>query len=168
MTPLTLHRDRLDTLNSHLMLFFTGIKRTAATVAQSYAGDVAAVERQLRTMGDMVEEAFQILAGGSDLVAFGRLLHEAWRAKRSLSRQVSNPVVDEIYATALSAGASAASCSALAAADSCCCSPIPPITNRSAIASASSSTSRFGSTTPAAASSSSILARTTAFRRGCV
>jgi D-glycero-alpha-D-manno-heptose-7-phosphate kinase len=103
--PLTLHPDRLEALNSHLMLFFTGIKRTAATVAQSYACDIVAVEQQLHTMGAMVEEAFQILAGGSDLTSFGKLLHEGWRAKRSLSEQVSTPVVDEIYAAALSAGA---------------------------------------------------------------
>jgi D-glycero-alpha-D-manno-heptose-7-phosphate kinase len=103
--PLTLHPDRLEDLNSHLMLFFTGIKRTAATVAQSYACDIASVERQLRTMGAMVEEAFQILAEGSDLTAFGKLLHEGWRAKRSLSEQVSTPIVDDIYEAALGAGA---------------------------------------------------------------
>jgi D-glycero-alpha-D-manno-heptose-7-phosphate kinase len=105
VTPLTLRPDRLKALNSHLMLFFTGIKRTATTIAESYASDVASVEKQLRTMGSMVDEAFQILAGSSDLATFGNLLHEAWRAKRSLSKQVSNPVIDEIYATARSAGA---------------------------------------------------------------
>jgi D-glycero-alpha-D-manno-heptose-7-phosphate kinase len=105
VTPLTLHPDRLAALNAHLMLFFTGIKRTATTVAESYASDVAAVEQQLRTMGGMVEEAVQILAGSCDLTAFGHLLHESWRAKRSLSRQVSNPVIDGIYSTACAAGA---------------------------------------------------------------
>jgi D-glycero-alpha-D-manno-heptose-7-phosphate kinase len=105
VTPLTLHPDRLSALNSHLMLFFTGIKRTATTIAHSYAADVTNVDKQLRTMGSMVDEAFQLLAGNSDLAAFGKLLHEAWRAKRSLSKQVSNRVVDEIYSAARSAGA---------------------------------------------------------------
>jgi D-glycero-alpha-D-manno-heptose-7-phosphate kinase len=105
MTPLTLHRERLEQLNSHLLLFFTGIKRTATTIAQSYVRDVSSVEQQLRTMSDMVEEGFQILAKGADLGAFGRLLHQGWLAKRSLSQQVSNSVVDEIYEAALSAGA---------------------------------------------------------------
>ena len=54
---------------------------------------------------DMVDEAFRILAGGGDLSAFGRLLHEGWRAKRSLSDCVSNSLVDEIYEEARSAGA---------------------------------------------------------------
>ena len=105
VTPLTLHRDRLEELNAHLMLFFTGIKRTATSIAQSYVHDVASVERQLRMMSGMVEEGFQILARGGDLAAFGRLLHEGWRAKRSLSAHVSNPVVDDIYQEALGAGA---------------------------------------------------------------
>lgn len=105
ITPLTLHRDRLDELNAHLMLFFTGIKRTATTIARSYVDDVASIERQLRTMSSMVEEGFQILARGTDLAAFGRLLHDGWLAKRSLSPQVSNSAVDDIYEEAVSAGA---------------------------------------------------------------
>ena len=105
VTPLTLHLDRLQALNSHLMLFFTGIRRTAATIAQSYAGNVSAVERQLRAISGMVDDAVHILAGGSDLTAFGRLLHETWDAKRSLSRRVSNSVVDDIYQAARGAGA---------------------------------------------------------------
>jgi D-glycero-alpha-D-manno-heptose-7-phosphate kinase len=105
VTPLTLHPDRLSELNNHLMLFFTGIKRTATTIAESYAGDVTSVERQLRTMNGMVDEALHILGRGSDLSAFGKLLHEGWRAKRSLSDKVSNPTVDAIYDAARSAGA---------------------------------------------------------------
>jgi D-glycero-alpha-D-manno-heptose-7-phosphate kinase len=87
------------------MLFFTGIRRTAATIAQSYAGNVSAVERQLREISGMVDDAADILAGGSDFTAFGRLLHETWDAKRSLSRRVSNSVVDDIYQAARGAGA---------------------------------------------------------------
>jgi D-glycero-alpha-D-manno-heptose-7-phosphate kinase len=105
VTPLTLHPDRLEALNAHLMLFFTGIKRTATTIAETYASDVASVETQLRTMGGLVEEAFQVLAGRCDLTGFGRLLHESWLAKRSLSQQVSNSLIDGIYSAACDAGA---------------------------------------------------------------
>ena len=104
VTPLTLHPDRLETLSSHLMLFFTGIKRTAAVV-KSYARNGSSAEHQLRTIGGMVDQAIQILAGGSDLTAFGRLLHETWDAKRSLSRHVSNSAIDDIYQAARRAGA---------------------------------------------------------------
>ena len=105
VTPLTLPRGRLELLNAHLMLFFTGIKRTAATIAGTYAHHVASVQRQLQAMTAMVDEGFEILANGRDLIDFGKLLHEAWTAKRSLSAHVSNSVVDDIYAEARRAGA---------------------------------------------------------------
>jgi D-glycero-alpha-D-manno-heptose-7-phosphate kinase len=40
-----------------------------------------------------------------NILAFGDLLHEAWQAKRSLSAQVSNHEVDDLYERARSAGA---------------------------------------------------------------
>jgi D-glycero-alpha-D-manno-heptose-7-phosphate kinase len=103
--PITLTQERLKELNSHLMLFYTGIKRTSADIAESYVNDMEARRRQLRIMKDLIEESISILNNGDDLRGFGELLHEAWQAKRSLSAAVSNSFVDEIYASAVSAGA---------------------------------------------------------------
>jgi D-glycero-alpha-D-manno-heptose-7-phosphate kinase len=103
--PITLTQERLKELNSHLMLFYTGIKRTSADIAESYVNDMEARRRQLRIMKDLIEESISILNNGDDLCGFGELLHEAWQAKRSLSSAVSNSFVDEIYASAISAGA---------------------------------------------------------------
>ena len=103
--PVTLPAQRLADLNDHLMLFYTGIIRTASDVAKSYVDDIHSKRRQLRIMSDLVEEAISILNSGSELLQFGQLLHEAWLAKRSLSAQVSNNQVDELYARAQGAGA---------------------------------------------------------------
>ena len=103
--PLTLPRERSQQLNDHLMLFYTGIIRTASDVAKSYAGDLEAKKRQLQILRDLVEEATVLLNGKQDLAGFGKLLHEAWQAKRSLSTQVTNSDVDAIYETARAAGA---------------------------------------------------------------
>jgi D-glycero-alpha-D-manno-heptose-7-phosphate kinase len=103
--PVTVPPDRINELDNHLMLFYTGIKRTAADVAQSYVNDIDCKRRQLRIMGDMVDEGISVLAGNNHIRDFGELLHEAWQAKRSLSSSVSNPEVDELYARARSAGA---------------------------------------------------------------
>jgi D-glycero-alpha-D-manno-heptose-7-phosphate kinase len=56
-------------------------------------------------MKDMVDESVSVLSGGGDLIEFGKLLHEVWQAKRSLSPTVSNGYVDEIYEAAVVAGA---------------------------------------------------------------
>lgn len=103
--PVTLTRERIRELNAHLMLFYTGIKRTAADVAGSYVCEIEDRRRQLRIMKDLVDESIAILHGRQPIARFGALLHEAWQAKRTLSTRVSNPAVDEIYDAALSAGA---------------------------------------------------------------
>ena len=86
------------------MLFYTGLRRTASEVAASYVADIGARTRQLTRMRQMVDEGMKILAGNDSLDAFGDLLDEAWRLKRSLSGVVSNTQVDEIYAEAQRGG----------------------------------------------------------------
>lgn len=103
--PVTISRERIHELNSHLMLFYTGIKRTAADVAQTYVNDIENKKRQLRITNDMVKESLAVLNGNRDLKVFGELMHEAWQVKRSLSDRVSNSEVDEIYQRGIDAGA---------------------------------------------------------------
>jgi D-glycero-alpha-D-manno-heptose-7-phosphate kinase len=103
--PLTVGRERLAALNDHLMLYYTGRPRTASEVADTYVHDLASRRRQLRLMGEMVDEAIEILSGSGDLTPFGKLLDEAWRVKRSLSPAVSSPDVEAIYREATAAGA---------------------------------------------------------------
>jgi D-glycero-alpha-D-manno-heptose-7-phosphate kinase len=105
--PIVLPRERLAELQASLMLCFTGLSRLAPEVAKSKVDNFKARERALRTMGAMVDTAIGILReSATPIVEFGRLLDESWRHKRSLSDKVSNPEIDELYATALAAGAS--------------------------------------------------------------
>ncbi len=103
--PVSLPRPRLEELNSHLMLFYTGIKRTAAKVAESYAIGIESRRAQLERMREFVEEGVRILTGPEDLAGFGELLHESWKLKRSLSEKVSNSEIDGLYQEAVVAGA---------------------------------------------------------------
>ncbi|GJL49419.1 GHMP family kinase ATP-binding protein [Candidatus Nitrospira salsa] len=105
VAPVVLTQERIVELNSHLMLFYTGLKRTAANVAETYVHDLEARKRQLRIMKDLVDEGLSILNSGSNLNGFGELLHEGWIAKRTLSAMVSNSEVDLIYERARKAGA---------------------------------------------------------------
>lgn len=103
--PVTLTAQRLSELQAHLMLFYTGIARTASDVAKSYVENIDSRRRQLRIMKELVEESKDVLVGNGDIHDFGHLLHEAWQAKRSLSAKVSNPEVDGLYEKAREAGA---------------------------------------------------------------
>jgi D-glycero-alpha-D-manno-heptose-7-phosphate kinase len=103
--PVIIPSERLHELNSCLMLFYTGIKRTASEVAESFVKNIDKKKRQLRIMKDLVDESMTILNSGQNIDRFGDLLHEAWLAKRSLSSKVSNNEVDALYDQAMTAGA---------------------------------------------------------------
>lgn len=104
--PVTVSHHRVAELNSHLMLLYTGIERTASDVAATYVEQLDETKRrQLRMCKDLVEEGISILQGGGDLADFGELLDEGWQAKRSLSDCVSSPEIDGMYEQARRAGA---------------------------------------------------------------
>jgi len=103
--PVTISYDRLAKLNEHVMLFYTGIKRTASDVAKSYVEDIEDKADLLKEMNGMVDEALRVLCGNGCLCKFGELLHEAWMLKRDLSSQVSNHELDDYYARARAQGA---------------------------------------------------------------
>jgi D-glycero-alpha-D-manno-heptose-7-phosphate kinase len=103
--PVTLAPERFAELNSHLMLFYTGIKRTASDVAASYTVNLDARKRQLRILKDLVDESITVLTHRHPISDFGALLNEAWLVKRSLSSEVTNHKVEAIYARAQAAGA---------------------------------------------------------------
>jgi D-glycero-alpha-D-manno-heptose-7-phosphate kinase len=103
--PVTISPARLDELNSHLMLLYTGIKRTASDVASAYVSGLDGRRRELRIIHDLVAEGLAVLGSGKDIRGFGELLHEGWLAKRTISGNISNSSVDAIYAEARAQGA---------------------------------------------------------------
>jgi D-glycero-alpha-D-manno-heptose-7-phosphate kinase len=103
--PVTLPPERMKKLNSHLMLFYTGVKRTASRIAGSYVNGIESRKKQLQKMSKILNDAIRVLSDESDITDFGKLLHEVWQTKRSLSSVVSNANVDEIYDKARKAGA---------------------------------------------------------------
>lgn len=104
--PITLADDRRRTLGDRLLLFFLGTESSAQEVLREQQARIARNQPALRELHAQVDEAERILAGCEDLDAFGRLLHEAWRHKRSLSSGITNPTIDAAYDAALAAGAS--------------------------------------------------------------
>lgn len=105
LKPVTISSKRIKELQNHLMLFYTGIARTASDIAKSYVSNINRQEKQLELMQQLVDKAFAIINSKEDIKDFGELLNESWQIKRSLSSSVSNSEIDELYERALSAGA---------------------------------------------------------------
>jgi D-glycero-alpha-D-manno-heptose-7-phosphate kinase len=99
-------QNRLAELEQHLALYFTGFSRTASEVATQQLRNTPHKKKELGVMLQLVEEAEAILTSSHrPLAEFGRLLHESWQIKKSLTQQISNANIDEIYEAGLSAGA---------------------------------------------------------------
>ena len=103
--PVTIKPERLEQLQNHLMLFFTGFSRTASDIAQEQIKQIPTKKAELTQMRQMVDEAIDILNGDDDLAEFGKLLHESWQIKRGLTDRIATTEIDAIYETAMRAGA---------------------------------------------------------------
>lgn len=103
--PLELPPERVATLESHLLLYFTGIFRRAPEIAADQISHIPDHKAAMRAMRDMVDEGIKVLRGDGSLDEIGRLLHESWQLKRTLSGRITNPTIDGIYAAAREAGA---------------------------------------------------------------
>lgn len=104
VNPVYLPETKLADFKSHLMLFFTGLSRTASEIAASVVEELPRKEASIRRFVEMVDEGIEILSSGS-IEDFGHLLDEAWQLKRELSKRVTTNLVDEAYASARKAGA---------------------------------------------------------------
>lgn len=104
--PVTICKEKLDLLQRSLMLFFTGFSRKASDIAGEQIKRTPEKKKELETMIGLVEEAVNILNNSKNTLAdFGRLLHEQWMIKRSLTSKISSSFIDEIYEAAMETGA---------------------------------------------------------------
>lgn len=104
--PIPLTKEKFHLLQDHMMLFFTGLSRTASTIAKEQIKKTPDKKKELTRMTEMVDEAIDILNENNlDLTDFGKLLHENWMIKRKLTNKITTNTIDKIYNDAEKAGA---------------------------------------------------------------
>lgn len=106
--PIGLSRDRLREFERHLMLFFTGLSHDSwkllqeqETSTRKESGTTLPALHEIRALANELRAALV----RADFRTFGSLLHESWEAKKRVSSQISNPVIDEAYSLARKNGA---------------------------------------------------------------
>ena len=103
---ISIKKKVLKKLNSNLMLLYTGFKRTAHDIAKSYVNKLSKSKKShIIEICSFVKESEKLLKEGNNLNDFGKLLHESWIEKKSLSSSISNSSIDDIYNTAMKKGA---------------------------------------------------------------
>jgi D-glycero-alpha-D-manno-heptose-7-phosphate kinase len=97
---------RLAELEGNLALFFTGFSRTASEIAKEQVAVIPQRTSELKMMQEFVDEGEAIITSENcSMDDFGKLLHQNWQIKRSLTSKITNSAIDEIYNAGISAGA---------------------------------------------------------------
>jgi len=91
-------------LQQQIMMFYTGITRSANTILAEQNANIEATRPQLDLLRDLAGFAADQLRSG-DVDALGPAIREGWEAKRKLASGVSNDEIDQTVTRALDAGA---------------------------------------------------------------
>ena len=94
-------------LQQQIMLFYTGVTRSADSILVEQRANIESTRPQLDLLRDLAGFAADRLRNG-DVDAIGPALRESWEAKRKLATGVSNGEIDAAVTRALDAGASGA------------------------------------------------------------
>lgn len=106
VTPLILRPQTVEKLNSHMMLFFTGLSRIASNIAGKKITNLASKQQELKIMHNLAYQARDVLQSQHlDVRDLGNMLQESWALKKQLADNVTTSEIDEIYNAAINAGA---------------------------------------------------------------
>ncbi len=106
VVPLSINSHMLKAFRSHILLFYTGIRRVAHKILKEQISNTrqGRKDSELFKMKEYCQTAKDLLLQGQ-FEAFGKLLHQNWKLKKSLSRQISNSSIDQAYQSAIRCGA---------------------------------------------------------------
>lgn len=102
--PVSLSEQALYSLRSHLLFVRVPGTRDAGRVLAEVSQSLECRRALIRELADMVDLAHDLLVR-SDLLSFGKLMHEGWLLKSAISPVISNESINSMYETARRSGA---------------------------------------------------------------
>ena len=109
VNPLRIKQDFLNELEFNILLYYTGTSRLSSSIIETQARNIVEKDPKgldatdkLKEQATMMKEA--ILKGRFDEI--GEILGYGWKYKKEMANGITNPLIDEIYETAIRAGAS--------------------------------------------------------------
>lgn len=105
--PILCKPETRRTLQSRLLMLYTGITRSADNILQEQKSNTQSDQSKRSTLSQMTQMArdLRVALGNDDLDAFGEILHEAWLLKRGLASGISSGQIDDWYSRARQNGA---------------------------------------------------------------
>ncbi|WP_066803968.1 GHMP family kinase ATP-binding protein [Sphingomonas asaccharolytica] len=107
VTPVIMPRDVQQLLEDRIIVFYTGITRSASAILEGQSAESATNVDKQAALRRMVELAYIMRdeLGRGHIDAFGEILHENWALKKTLAAGISNSAIDGWYDRARGAGA---------------------------------------------------------------
>src|SRR6266446_3091718 len=105
--PILCKRETVQRLQENLLVFYTGIVRSASAILKNQQQMVLAEKSKQKMLCRMVELARDLKAElqKNNLDAFGEIIHANWELKRSITDEISTSQIDGWYQTARQRGA---------------------------------------------------------------
>lgn len=105
--PILCSSENLLRIESSLVTFYTGFTRQASTVLSEQTALTESCEVTQSLIHRMVSLAWQLRdeLNSGNIHALGEVMDEGWRLKREIHSGVSNSEIDNLYNTAIRAGA---------------------------------------------------------------
>jgi D-glycero-alpha-D-manno-heptose-7-phosphate kinase len=94
-----------DALQTNLLLFYTGLRRSASKILKKQSEVSQKKLNVLSKMKGLCGDLLNVLSKGKQLGRFGEILHENWLLKQSLVDSITSIEINEYYERAVRAGA---------------------------------------------------------------
>lgn len=107
VTPILIKKNILDELKSNMIMFYTGIERSANTILEKQNRDMSDDMDKISTMLEIMKLTNQLKTDllGNNISNFGKIMHEAWLLKKNLHKDISSNHIDKYYDLAIKNGA---------------------------------------------------------------
>ncbi len=108
VNPLRIKESIMNELESSMILYYTGRSRESENIIREQAkriggGERSSLEATHRVKRNAVEMKEALLKG--QLAKFGECLSRSWESKKKMADSITNPQIDEVYESAMAAGA---------------------------------------------------------------
>jgi D-glycero-alpha-D-manno-heptose-7-phosphate kinase len=107
VSPITISVEMRQRIENRIIVFYTGVTRSASGILKEQSEQAVSDQAKRGALIRMVELAYDMrkeLQNGN-LDAFGEILHDNWKLKRTLASGITTSEIDEWYEAGRAAGA---------------------------------------------------------------
>lgn len=109
VNPLRVKNEIINELSNNLLLYYTNSSRNSGDIIEKQQKNVKAQQhKSIEAMHMIKQQAYEIKEAilKNQIDKIGDILHNGWEYKRNMAEGISTPLFEELYNTAIGAGAS--------------------------------------------------------------